>query len=215
MNIRLRPEQPSDHREAEHITREAFWNHHAPGCDEHYLLHTMRACPAFIPELNIVALAEGKLVGNIVYAKSYIQSDDGQTHKMLGLGPISVLPAYQGRGIGGRLIAHTRELARKMGFRAILLYGDPAYYSRQGFIPAETLGIRTADNMYADALQVCALCENALQDIQGRYFEDDIYQVNASAAATFDRQFPAKEKCSGTPSQKRFDEIVRLRRAAE
>ena len=67
MNIIIRPEQPTDYRETEHITREAFWNHHAPGCDEHYLLHIMRDNPAFVPELDFVAVCDGKIVGNAVY----------------------------------------------------------------------------------------------------------------------------------------------------
>ena len=46
-----------------------------------------------------------------------------------------------------------------MGFRAVLLCGDPAYYGRRGFVPAESFGIRTADDMYAAALQVRELRE--------------------------------------------------------
>ena len=55
MNIKLRIEQSSDYHETENITREAFWNHYSPGCDEHYLLHIMRNHPKFVPELDIVA----------------------------------------------------------------------------------------------------------------------------------------------------------------
>ena len=58
-----------------------------------------------------------------------------------------------------------------MGFRAILLCGDPDYYLRQGFIPAETLGIRTEDNMYATTLHVCELYDNALANAKGRYMK--------------------------------------------
>ena len=215
MDIILRPEKPEDYREAEHVTREAFWNHHVPGCDEHYLLHIMRSCPAFVPELSIVALWDGKILGHVAYVKSFIHSNDGKEHEVLFLGPISVLPDYQGRGIGRRLIAHSKQLAREMGFRAIVLYGDPNYYTRQGFVPAETLGLRTADNMYAVALHVCELYENALLGIQGRCVEHEIYEVDAAAAALFDRQFPAKEKISGTPSQKWFEASCALRRPAE
>ena len=41
----------------EEVTREAFWNQYAPGCDEHYPLHRMRAAEAFVPELSLVAEA--------------------------------------------------------------------------------------------------------------------------------------------------------------
>ena len=49
MTIKLRTEQPADYAETEHVTREAFWNHYSPGCNEHYLLHIMRGSPSFIP----------------------------------------------------------------------------------------------------------------------------------------------------------------------
>lgn len=214
MNIHLRLEQLSDYRETENVVREAFWNHFSPGCDEHYLLHIMRDSPAFVPELNVVAVVDDKIVGNIVYAKSIIRADNGNEYEVLSLGPIAVLPEYQSKGIGGRMIEYTRQLAREMGFRAILLCGDPDYYLRQGFVPAETLGIRTGDNMYATALHVCELYEGALADAKGCYFEDPIYEIDEAAAIEFDKNFPLKEKITGTPSQKRFDEIVVMRREA-
>ncbi len=215
MDITFRLEEPSDYRETENLTREAFWNHYAPGCDEHYLLHIMRDCPAFLPELDVVAVSGDKIVGNVVCLKSFIEADDGNKYETLTLGPISVLPEYQRKDIGGRLIEHTRASAREMGFRAILLYGYPDYYLRQGFVPAETLGIRTADNMYAVALHACELYDNALSGIRGRYFEDKIYEVDKSAAAAFDKNFPPKELVAGTPSQRRFQETVLMQRKAE
>ena len=42
MNANLRLEQSADYRNVEELTREAFWNHHVPGCNEHYLLHIIR-----------------------------------------------------------------------------------------------------------------------------------------------------------------------------
>lgn len=214
MDIELRREQPADYSETENVTREAFWNHYSPACSEHYLLHVMRDCPAFVPELDIVAVCDGKIVGNIVYMKSVIRADNGNSYEVLSLGPISVLPEYQRKGIGGRMIEYTRDIARRMGFAAILLCGDPDYYSRQGFLSAETFGIRTEDDMYADALQVCPLSECAMSGMKGRYIEDSIYQIDESVASDFDKHFPPKEIIVGTPSQKRFDEIVVMRRKA-
>ena len=105
--------------------------------------------------------------------------------------------------------------AKALGFQAILLLGDPAYYGRQGFRPAEELGIRTADGCYADALQVCVLTEGALSGAAGRYLEDPIYEVDLDAAADFDRQFPPKEPLADTPAQLRFREVAGRRRKAE
>ena len=214
MDIELRREQSSDYSETENVTREAFWNHYSPACSEHYLLHIMRDCPAFVPELDVVAVCDGKIVGNVVYMKSVIRADNGNSYEVLSLGPISVLPEYQRKGIGVRMIEYTRDIARRMGFAAILLCGDPDYYSRQGFLSAETFGIRTEDDMYADALQVCPLSERAMSGMKGRYVEDSIYQIDESVASDFDKHFPPKEIIVGTPSHKRFEEIVVKRRKA-
>ena len=214
MDIELRLEQQTDYAETENVTREAFWNHYSPGCNEHYLIHIMRTCPAFVPELDIVALADGRVIGNIVYLKTIIKGDDGQDYGVLSLGPVSVLPKYQGKGVGGKLIAYTKNLARAMGYRAVFLYGDPDYYLRQGFVPAEQFGIRTEDNSYAVAHHACELYENALAGIKGRYLEDAIYTVDEVVATEFDQAFPVKEKVSGTPSQEKFERIVAMRKDA-
>ncbi len=215
MELTLRLERPSDHRETENVTREAFWSHYTPGCMEHYLLNRMRDYPDFVPGLDVVALLGDKIVGNIIYAKAHVQTADGNRHEVLSLGPISVLPEYQHRGIGKRLIEYTKRRAGELGYRAILLYGDPDYYGRRGFRPAEELGIRTADNMYAAALQVCELYENALSGMEGRYFEGAIYEIDEAAALEFDKGFPPKERISGTSTQKRFEELSGMRREAE
>lgn len=215
MDIKLRHEQPLDYKETENVTREAFWNHYSPGCNEHYLVHIMRECQAFVPELDVVAEYDGKIVGNIMYMKSVIRGDDGNEYEVLSMGPISVLPEFQHQGVGSKMIEYTKSLARDMGFRAISLLGDPDYYVRQGFVPAEALGIRTADNMYAAAFQVCELYEDALAGVKGRYFEDAIYEIDESAAVEFDKNFPVKEIIVGSPSQKRFEQISTMQRRAD
>ena len=90
MDIKLRIEQPSDYNETENVTREAFWNHFSPGCDEHYLLHIMRNHPKFVPELDIVAELNGKIVGNVVCLKSFIMADDGNQYEVLSLSLIHI-----------------------------------------------------------------------------------------------------------------------------
>ena len=215
MNIELRRERPADYEETENVTREAFWNFYAPGCSEHYLLRSMRDCPSFVPELDIVAVHEGKIVGNIAHTRSFIMGDNKKQYEVLTLGPISVLPEYQGKGIGTRLIEYTRRQAKEMGFRAILLRGDPDFYGRRGFVPAESFKIRTEDNMYIRALQVFELYEGALAEAKGRYYEDAIFNIDESLVAEYDRKFPQKEKISGTPSQQRFEEIVGMVKPAE
>jgi predicted N-acetyltransferase YhbS len=211
-DIELRLEKPQDYTEVEHITREAFWNKHVPGCDEHYLAHVLRSSAAFVPELDFVAVHDGKVVGNIMYTKAVIRCDDGTEQNVLSFGPISVLPLMQGQGVGSMLIRHTLENAKEMGYTAVLIYGDPGYYSRFGFVSAKQYGIGTSDDFYAEALQALELVPDALAKSAGKFFEDHAYEIDETAAAAFDKQFLPKALRDDLPSQRHFKEMLKARK---
>lgn len=212
IDFQIRLEQPADYRETEQMVREAFWNCYSPGCTEHYLLHVMRGSLNFVPELDFVAVADNRIVGSIVFQKSFVLGDDGNRHDVLTMGPIAVLPSVQRRGIGRRLIEHARAAAAAQGYLAILLCGDPGYYLKMGFTAAERFGIRTSGNKYFVALHACPLCAGALENAAGRYFEDEAYLVDEVEAEAFDRQFPSKMRVVDTPAQRRFKEILAMQK---
>lgn len=58
--MKIRKELPTDYREVENLTREAFWDVYRPGCTEHYVLNQFRHHPDFIPELDFVMEKMGK-----------------------------------------------------------------------------------------------------------------------------------------------------------
>ena len=210
--LTLRRESPADYETVEAVTREAFWNHCVPGCDEHYLMHVMRGAESFLPELDYVAELSGEVVGNIAYTKAQVALDCGGTMDVLSFGPLSVLPSHQGKGIGGALVEYTLYLARSFGHKAVFIYGDPLYYSRFGFVPAETYRIGTRDNFYASPLQALELQPKALASAAGRFFEDEVYSIDPEASKEFDKCFPFKEKLDGLPSQARFMALLGKRR---
>ncbi len=202
--MEIRIEKETEHRETETVVREAFWNVYVPGCDDHYMVHQMRTCKSFVPELNLVAIENGKIIGHVINLKSYIDGDDGNRYEVLSLGPIAVLPQYQRTGIGAQLIAEVKRIALQSGYRAILLCGNPAFYTKQGFEAAEKYGIRNSENMYFDALHVCGLYDGALEHLAGKYYEDKIYNTDPEDVKRFDADFPEKEMIVGTPSQQDF-----------
>lgn len=210
--ITLRREEPADWHEVENLVREAFWNQFAPGCDEHYLAHTLRSAEDFLPDLDYVAIAGGTLIGSIMYTKARIALDAGGELPVLSFGPLSVLPACQKQGVGSMLVTHTAALARAAGYSAILIYGDPAYYSRLGFVPAERFGIGTADNLYRAALQAMELQADALAGARGLFREAAAFDIDPAASAAFEATFPSKPKEEGNAAQRKFHDILALQK---
>ena len=204
MEIILRQEKECDYRAVEELTREAFWNVYTPGTDCHLLIHNLRKAKEFVKELDTVAVFENKIVGNIVYCEATV-SDDFQKYTVLTFGPISVLPEFQNKEIGGKLIEYTKKLAKEIGYDAILIYGDPDYYKKFGFEPSIKYGITNKEGRFPAALLVFELEPNALKNIKGIFDEGKIYEVCEKELEEFEKSFEPKEKF-WTKSQDRFIE---------
>jgi putative acetyltransferase len=59
----------------------------------------------------------------------------------VGLAPVAVLPEWQRRGVGGRLVRAGLEACRERGFAFAVVLGHLEYYPRFGFIPASRYGL--------------------------------------------------------------------------
>jgi predicted N-acetyltransferase YhbS len=189
----LKPEEEKDYNSVENLTREAFWNVYKPGCDEHLLIHNMRNAKEFIKELDYVAVYNDEIIGNIVYAKTKIL-DTNKEHDVITFGPVSVLPAYQKKGIGKKLIEHTIIKAQGMGFKAIIIYGNPKYYERFGFKNSREYKITDMEGNYHDALLALELQPNSLEKICGKFFDGEVYKIDKKELEIFEKNFPKKEK---------------------
>lgn len=207
-NLIIRLEQPRDYRAVEVMTREAFWNLYVPGGDEHYLAHILRSSEDFLPELDFVAELEGVLIGNIMFSRSWVESDDGRRWDTVTFGPLCVLPAYHGRGVGSALVRHALEAARAQGHRAVSIHGAPNYYKRFGFDHGKAYGIANHEGKYPAANLFLPLYPDALNGVQGRAYESPTFQLlDSKAVEEFDKGFPPKKK-ERLPSQEDFLRIV-------
>ena len=194
--MNIRKEQQKDYFEVENLTREAFWNVYRPGCMEHYVLHVLRNDPAFVPELDYVIEEDGKMIAHIAYAEGTLQTDNG-TGKLLLFGPVSVLPELQGRGYGAKLIAFTLEKAAELGYPAVVITGNPEYYSRFGFESASKYGIFYEGMNQQEEFpffMVKFLRDAAVGTIHGVYSDPPCYFADADLVEAFDRKFPQKKK---------------------
>ncbi len=103
-NIVIRRETESDYRAVENLVREAFWNVYRPGCLEHYVLHKFRTDNDFVQELDFIMEKDGRIIGQNVFVRATIQSDDGRKIPMMAMGPICVAPEFQRCGYGKLLL---------------------------------------------------------------------------------------------------------------
>ena len=78
----------------------------------------------------LVAEVEDAIVGHIAFSPVEI---DAAPSAWYGLGPVSVIPEQQGKGIGAALVRAGVEAMRARGGEGIVLLGAPAYYQRFGF----------------------------------------------------------------------------------
>jgi len=193
MDVLLRPEEEKDYNSVEILTREAFWNVYKPGCDEHLLIHNIRNKKEFIKELDYVAVFNNEIIGNIVYARAKIIGIK-EEYDIITFGPVSVLPAYQKKGIGKKLIEHTITKSKEMGFKAIIIYGNPKYYEKFAFKNSKEYKITDMEGNYNDALMALELYPNSLKNINGKFFEGEAYKVDKKELEIFEKYFPYKEK---------------------
>ncbi len=194
MDMHIRNETERDFREVETLTREAFWNLYFPGCDEHFLIHRMRSHPDFINELDFVAEHNGRIVGSIVYTKSWLTNERNEVKEIATFGPLCVHPEFQRQGIGGALIRHTKNLLREKGCDGIVILGDPHNYCKYGFKSAKDLNISDANGEYPAGMLALELNEGAFKGDRWKFRYSEVYNLNAAEVELFDQGFPHKEK---------------------
>lgn len=199
----IRNETEKDYRIVEEMTREAFWNLYVPGCDEHYLVHTMRDHEDFIPELDFVVEADGRIVGNIMYTKAKLIDETGSEKSILTFGPVSVLPEYQRTGIGKKLLEHSFEKALELGYDAIVIFGNPGNYVSSGFKSCKRFNICLEGEVFPSAMLVKELKSDVFDGKRWYYQDSPVYHFDKDQVEEFDKRFPAKEK-KYQPSQEEF-----------
>jgi putative acetyltransferase len=156
----IRRELPDDAAAIRAVTAAAFRGvaHSAPPVEpggdpgEATLISWLRADPGWIPELSLVAIVSDLVVGHVLATRAHVD-----THPVLGLGPLSVLPHHRRAGIGAALMHTILGAADALGETLVGLVGNPDYYGRFGFQPARSLAVTAPDPTWGDAFQVRTL----------------------------------------------------------
>lgn len=194
MDLTIRLEEKGDYGIVEALTRAAFWkdenaSRSGMGCVEHYLAHALRESPVFLPELDFVAVAEGEIVGNIMFSRAFVERHDGGIHRVLNFGPLSVLPEHQNKGIGGALLRHSLKKAARLGHGSVIIFGHPDYYPRFGFREAREFGIATSEGKNFPAFMAMELIHGDLEGVAGRFHESLSIMIDQEKARAFEASF--------------------------
>ena len=147
MNIIIRREKVTDVQAIHALTVAAFLE--APHTDhtEQFIVDALRKSEMLT--ISLVAEEAGQLVGHV--AISPVSISDG-TENWYGLGPISVIPNKQGKGIGSKLMHAAISGLKELKAGGCVLLGEPSYYHRFGFTPMAGLVLADVPAEYFQAL---------------------------------------------------------------
>ena len=203
-NVFIRNETPADYDVVEKMTRAAFYNLYVPGCNEHYLVRTMRPHPDFVPELDFVLELDGKIIGNIMYTKTRLIDDAGAEKNILTFGPVCIAPEYQRMGYGKKLMEFSFARAVEMGYDVIVIFGNPNNYVSRGFISCKKRNISLSDGVCPSAMMVKELKPGALDGRHWVYRQSTVFDdLDEAAAERYDDTLEPMEK-KFQPSQEEF-----------
>ena len=126
--MRIRLERPEDHAAIRAVTAAAFGGSSYGHNGEADIVEALRADGALT--VSLAAEAEGEIVGHVAFSPVAITTAEGDWY---GLGPISVAPDHQGRGVGAALTREGLQALEALKASGCVVLGDPGYYGRFGF----------------------------------------------------------------------------------
>src|SRR5205809_7811643 len=156
--IEIRSEEPGDSAAIQEVHTKAFGG---PLEAKLVRLITERK-KALIP---LVAVNDARVVGHILFSRVTIANVPA-AFDGVGLAPVAVLPKFQRQGIGSTTIREGLERCRQAGYKAVVVLGDPAFYSRFGFVRAADFRLQNEYGVH-DEFMVLPLRRGALDGVSG------------------------------------------------
>lgn len=153
--IDIRDEQSSDIAAVRDVNRRAFGQE-----QEANIVDALRANGASL--LSLVAAVNGQVVGHVMFSPIVVNGKVGAA-----LAPLAVVPEYQRRGIGGRLVEVGCERLAREGYPFIIVLGHASYYPRFGFRPASRFGISCEWEVPDDVFMVLVLDKADMAGVAG------------------------------------------------
>ena len=145
------------------------WDSPEEGRTVRSLVEEIRAKKYYLPELELIMVNEDDLIlGYAMFSRFHIE---GRYEKeLLLLTPVAVRTEYQRQHISKELIEYGFEKAKALGYKAVLVEGNPKNYNPRGFVTSADYGIIAGPNIrlpHVSCLMVRELVDGALDHISG------------------------------------------------
>lgn len=143
----IRGETPRDVEAIDAVTIAAFRNAGHTSGTEQFIVRALREAGQLA--VSLVAEEDDAVVGHVAASPVMLSGGDAGWY---GLGPVSVAPAFQGRGIGGRLVRQALNGLRTRGAAGCVVLGEPGYCGRFGFAAEASLVLPGVPPEYFQAI---------------------------------------------------------------
>lgn len=165
-NFIVRQTTTADYSTVYDLIKTAFESAEHRDGDEQDFAVGLRNGTGYIPELDLVAEHDGRIIGHILFTKTYVTRPDGSRYNTLLVAPLSVLIEYRSMGAGSALMQEGFRIAQTRGYESAFLIGDPNYYQRFGYTLTHLHGINH-ESMPKEYLMVKELVTGALNGVTG------------------------------------------------
>lgn len=133
------------------------------------LVEEIRAKKYYIPELEIIMVNEkDEIIGYAMFSRFHIEGK--HENELLILTPVAVKTELQRQHISKDILEYGFDVAKRLGFKAILVEGNPRNYNNRGFQSSYKFGIEAGPNIKLprpDCLMIKELEKGALDRING------------------------------------------------
>lgn len=172
--MEIRKSIESDKFEIKNIHTKAFGEKKGPEIAN--LVNNLFGDKTAMPILSLVAIEDNKLIGHILFTNVKITQTSESVSAQI-LAPLAILPDYQSKGVGAKLIKDGLKLLKDSGIELVFVLGHPDYYPRSGFTPAGVLGYEAPYHIpeeHSDAWMVQELCSGVIVRVKGKLQCSDV-----------------------------------------
>ena len=133
------------------------------------VIEEIRSMKYYVPELELVMVNDDdEVIGYVMFSKIHLGGKFED--ELLILTPVAVKTELQRQHISKDLIEAGFEKAKSMGFKVVIVEGNPMNYRNRGFVTSADFGIVAGESVHIPApecLMIKELEENATERING------------------------------------------------